>query len=61
MKLVWLLFAKVFAGNVLKLVRFVKNTLDSLVLGILTSVNVTNAQNTLFNGKWYRAQDSDVY
>ena len=37
MTLVRLMFAKVFAWNVLKLVKFVKNTLDSLILGILTN------------------------
>ena len=61
MTLVRLVFAKVFAWNVLKLVKFVKNILDSLMLGILTSINVTNAQNTLFMEKWYPVQDSDVY
>ena len=61
MKLVWLVFANVFAGNVFKLVRFVKNTLDSLILGILTSANVTNEQKILLMEKWYPVQDSDVY
>ena len=55
------MFAKDFAGNVLKLVRFVKNTLDSLILGILTNVNVTNEQNTLLMEKWYPVQNLDVY
>ena len=51
MKLIWFVFAKVFEWIGIKLVKFVKNTLDSLILGIPTSVNVTNEQNTLLMEK----------